>query len=124
MKMLKGFLRNTVLSLGLVCLFSSYSNAQEVQTTNNLINPTGWQGCLTQFNGWIWAGTTGGPCPVQRSGDNAILFSYGQSTVSQTFALNQALSGTGIQVRGYNYSWTVKNANAGAAQPPAGVADP
>lgn len=74
---------------------------------------------MDQFSGMIWGGTRGGPCPVQRSGDGAILFSYGQSTISQTVAINQALSGTGIQVRGYDYSWTIKNANAGSGQAPA-----
>lgn len=96
----------------------SYSNAQDVQTTPNLIQPYGWSGCLTQHNGWIWGGNVGGPCPVQRSGDGAILFSYGSSTINQTIAINQALSGTGIQVRGFSYGWTIKNANAGAGQSP------
>jgi len=68
----------------------------------------------------IWGGTTGGPCPVQRSGDGAILFSYGGSLLYQNIAINQALanSGTGIQVRGYQYGWTIKNANAGSSQNP------
>ena len=66
----------------------------------------------------IWGGTTGGPCPVQRSADGAILFSYGGSLLYQNIAANQALSGTGIQVRGYQYGWTIKNANAGSTQNP------
>lgn len=64
----------------------------------------------------IWAGTSGGPCPVQRSGDGAILFSYGAGNLQQNIAINQALIGTGIQVRGYQYGWTIKNANAGGNQ--------
>jgi hypothetical protein len=36
--------------------------------------------------------------------------------LSQTYAVNQALSGTGIQIQGYEYSWTIKNANAGGNQ--------
>jgi hypothetical protein len=107
-----------LLALLALFFFSSYSNAQDVQTTPNLIQPNGWQGCLTQHPGWIWGGNVGGPCPVQRAGDGAILFSYGQGTLSQTIAVNQALSGTGIQVRGYEYSWTIKNANAGSGQQP------
>ncbi len=98
-------------------LFFSFScNAQDIRTTQNLVQPYGWQGCLTQHNGWIWAGTSGGPCPVQRSGDGAILFSYGSGLLYQTVAVNQALLGTGIQVRGYDYGWTIKNANAGGNQ--------
>ena len=102
----------------------SYSNAQVVPglddqlSTPNLVQPYGWEGCLTQHNGLIWGGTKGGPCPVQRSGDGAILFSFGEQTLSQTFAINQALSGTGIRITGYNYSWTIKNANAGSPQNP------
>ena len=71
---------------------------------------------MTQHNGMIWGGTTGGPCPVQRSADGAILFSYGGSVLYQSIAVNQALNGTGIIVRGYQYGWTIKNANAGAYQ--------
>jgi hypothetical protein len=112
------FLRNTLLTLVALFCFSSYSNSQEVQTTPNLIQPYGWQGCLTQHPGWIWAGNSGGPCPVQRAGDGAILFSFGQYTRHQSIAINQALSGTGIQIRGYDYSWTLKNANAGSGQHP------
>jgi hypothetical protein len=112
------FLRNTLLTLVALFCFSSYSNSQEVQTTPNLIQPYGWQGCLTQHPGWIWAGNSGGPCPVQRAGDGAILFSFGQYTLHQSIAINQALSGTGIQIRGYDYSWTLKNANAGSGQHP------
>lgn len=102
--------------LALSCFYYSYSNAQDIKASQNLINSSGWQGCLTQHTGMIWGGTTGGPCPVQRSADEAILFSYGGSVLYQNIAVNQALSGTGIQVRGWQYSWTIKNANAGATQ--------
>lgn len=112
-------MQNTLLTLVAFFCFSSYSNSQEVKTTPNLIQPYGWQGCLTQYQGWIWAGNSGGPCPVQRSGDGAILFSFGEYTLHQSIAINQALSGTGIQIRGYDYSWTIKNANAGSGQSPA-----
>lgn len=97
------------------CLLS-YSSAQDIQTSQNIVNSSGWQGCLTQHTGMIWGGTTGGPCPVQRSADGAILFSYGGSLLYQNIALNTALTGTGIQVRGWQYSWNIKNANAGAFQ--------
>lgn len=100
------------------CFSFSYCNAQSISTTDNLIQPYGWQGCLTQYQGFIWGGTSGGPCPVQRSGDGAILWSYSQTTLSQTIAVNQALSGTGITVNGYSYGWTLKNANAGSGQNP------
>ena len=109
-----------LLGLASWLFFSFYSNAQDIQTSSNIVNQSGWQGCLTQHNGMIWGGTVGGPCPVQRSGDGAILFSYGGSVLHQNIAINQALanSGTGIQVRGYQYGWTIKNANAGSGQNP------
>jgi hypothetical protein len=109
-----------LLGLASWLFFSFYSNAQDIQTSSNIVNQSGWQGCLTQHNGMIWGGTSGGPCPVQRSGDGAILFSYGGSVLHQNIAINQALanSGTGIQVRGYQYGWTIKNANAGSGQNP------
>jgi hypothetical protein len=107
-----------LLGLASWLFFSFFCNAQDIQTSSNIINQTGWQGCLTQHNGMIWGGTTGGPCPVQRSADGAILFSYGGSILYQNIAVNQALSGTGIQVRGYQYGWTIKNANAGSNQNP------
>ncbi len=101
----------------------SFSNAQQIPgvedlSTPNLVQSYGWQGCLKRYEGWIWGGTVGGPCPVQRTPDSAILFSYEEQTLSQTFAVNKALSGTGIQITGYNYRWTIKNANAGSGQQP------
>jgi hypothetical protein len=116
--MKKAFWKSMVLSLAFYCSFFSYSNSQEVLSTPNIIQQYGWQGCLTQHQGWIWGGNTGGPCPVQRSGDGAILWSFGSNILSQTIAVNAALSGTGIQIRGYNYSWDIKNANAGSPQAP------
>jgi hypothetical protein len=40
-----------------------------------------------------------------------IIWSYGQATVQQIIAINQALSGTGIQINGYNWSYDVRNMN-------------
>jgi hypothetical protein len=114
--MIKHLLKNTVVGLVSCFLFYSLSNAQEIKTTPNLVQPQAWQGCLDQHLGWIWGGNRGGPCPVQRAGDGAILFSWGEGQLNQRIATTQALAGTGIQIRGYEYSWTIKNANAGGAQ--------
>ena len=107
---------------------ASYSNAQDISTTGNLAspnNPSKWtSGCYTLQNEGFWGGTSGGPCPgiwdnnTVGSGQQ-IIFSYGQTTLSQTHALAAALpnSGTGLQVNGYNYYWDVKNSNINGNQP-------
>jgi len=112
--------------LYLASFFSVCSNAQEldpsqVYTTNNLVGNTGnaWSGCYTNQSGSFWGGTSGGPCPGYDSSTGQIIFSYGQYTLSQTIAINQALAnaGTGLQINGYNYSWSVKNSNINGQQP-------
>jgi hypothetical protein len=98
------------------CSFS-YSNAQVVGTqpspnstyitTPNLLNPTvnSWTGTVQGQNG----GFSGGNTPAFNPTTNTIIFGYTTATTAQTMAINQALSGTGIQVGGYNYSWSVNN---------------
>ena len=102
-----------------LCLVSQYSNAQ-VSTTGELITNSqqAWTGCSTPASGSFWGGTSGGPCPAIGTSGH-IIFSYGLNTLSQTAALASALpnSGTGLQVNGYNYSWTVKNSNINGTQP-------
>lgn len=106
---------------------ASYSNAQ-VSTTGNLAspnNPSKWtSGCWTPTQSGFWGGTSGGPCPGIWDNNTIgngqqIIFSYGQTTLSQTHALAAALpnSGTGLQVNGYNYYWDVKNSNINGSQP-------
>ena len=108
-----------------LCLASQYSNAQ-VSTTGELITNSqqAWTGCNTLASGAFWGGTSGGPCPAVNEGGH-IIFSYGLNTLSQTVALANALpnSGTGLQVNGYNYSWTVKNSNINGLQGGAGTYD-
>jgi len=119
-------IRKLVGVLYLASFFSVCSNAQEldpsqVYTTNNLVGNTGnaWSGCYTNQSGSFWGGTSGGPCPGYDSSTGQIIFSYGQYTLSQTIAINQALAnaGTGLQINGYNYSWSVKNSNINGEQP-------
>jgi hypothetical protein len=43
-------------------------------------------------------------------------FGYTNQIAIQTWAINQALKQTGIQVDGYNYSWSLKNANTESGQ--------
>ena len=77
------------------------------QTTGNLITNT-WTGTEP------YTGTGGGvgpegSVPGYNSTTNTIYFGYIQGTASQTIAINQALSGTGIRISGYNYSWEYYN---------------
>jgi hypothetical protein len=103
--------------------FSSLVNSQTVQTTPNLITST-WTGVATGTlptgcgsNGS--GGCAGGPGALYDTATNSINFSYGAATASQTFAINQALAnaGSGIQVKGYNYSWEINNLNRDNRQP-------
>jgi hypothetical protein len=40
-----------------------------------------------------------------------IIWSYGQATVSQVIAVNQALSGSGVVINGYNWGYELRNMN-------------
>lgn len=85
-------------------------------TTQNLITPGG-------YTGQTYQGNINGQNPVnvlgcctgygayldQSVGNGIIYFSYSQHTVQQTIAINQALSGTGIKISGYNYGWYYYN---------------
>ena len=89
-----------------------HSNAQEL-TTNNLINNNNWTG--VQYGTTPIGGLSGGYVPLYNTQTNTIQFGYNWSTVSQTIAVNQALNaaGLGIQVNGYNWSWTLTNGTLG-----------
>jgi hypothetical protein len=88
-----------------------------------VIQDNTWAGCWTATSGAFWGGQSGGPCPGISNGgydgSNQIIFSYGQQTISQAYALSQILpdSGTGLLVNGYNWHWHVKNSNINDAQP-------
>ena len=83
------------------------ASAQATETTPNLIT-NNWTG-VVPYTGT--GGGSGGPNAGYNSATNTIHFSYGQSTAATTFAINQALSGSGIQITGYNYSWEINNLN-------------
>ena len=102
---------------------ASHSNAQDTGTTSNVIQDNTWSGCWTATADGFWGGQSGGPCPGISNGgydgSNHIIFSYGQQTISQAYALSQILpdSGTGLLVNGYNWHWHVKNSNINDEQP-------
>lgn len=98
------------MALCLASLFTSYSNAQD-SVTGNLVNPTQW-GNIIYMNGSQLGqveGTGGGPTPAFNTDTNTIRFSYTPYTVSQIVAINSVLSGQGISVTGFNYSWKIYN---------------
>jgi hypothetical protein len=96
----------------LVALGVSLTSAQTVEVTPNVITSGTthtWTGATT---GTLPPGAMpGGPGALYDPATNTIHFSYGQATVAQTMVLNQILSGTGIQVNGYNWSWQINNNN-------------
>ena len=107
--------------MALLC--SSYSNAQVDSTTGNLINFTGTPTATT--SNWVngvyvnqlcfQAGQPGncGPNPSVRAASGNINFSYGTVDLHQIVNINAALAagGTGVQLSGFNFSFTAKNGN-------------
>jgi len=93
----------SALSLALCC--SAYSNAQQIDNSGNLINNNNWSGAVYGADPGGCCASISGSGPLYDTTTDTIMFSYGQSTISQTIGLNQALGGTGIQVHGYNYGW-------------------
>lgn len=108
--------------------FFSLSNAQTVAeldpaqtySTGNIVVPTTpesgstWTGAVYQDSltcwGWGYPGYCG-PNAIVRPGD-AINFSYGSVYVYQEQLLSTLIpSGTGLQIRGYDFSFMAKNGN-------------
>ena len=111
--------------LCLACLFTRYSNAQdlipgETYTTPNIVLPpttgqtSAWAGAVNQNNLTCWGhGDPGycGPNPITLPNGN-IHFSYGSTYIFQQQAVAQILPQiTGLQVSGYNFRFTAKNGN-------------
>ena len=101
--------------LCLVFLFTSYSNAQTIDTTGNVVNNNQWNNAVYQNNLTCWGyGDPGycGPNPIVRPGGN-INFSYGTVDLHQIQSIASILpnSGTGLQVSGFNFGFTAKNGN-------------
>ena len=86
-------------------LSTSYSNAQDISTTGNLITNPGFTNGST---GWTTTGN-GTAGMFGAGGSDAYQFSWQAGTVSQSIAVNQALTGTGIMVSGLQYGWRYAN---------------
>ena len=91
----------------------SFSNAQTVDSTGNLINDNSWSGATYGADPNDCCSNPGGSQPLYDTGSNTIKFSYGQATVSQVIGINTALSGTGIQINSYSWSFDARNNNGG-----------
>jgi len=78
----------------------------KADTTSNLVTNT-WTGVTPSTS--TGGGFSGGNVPAYNSSTNTVMFGYNQATVGQTYAINQALSGSGVQIGGYNYSWQYLN---------------
>lgn len=105
----------------LVLLSISYSvcNAQLDQTTENLITQQGWSGIGAYApDPNNCCSNPAGSRPLYDTTTGIIKFSYGQSTVQQSIAVNQALAnaGTGIQVSGYSWGYDIRNLNGHGGQ--------
>jgi hypothetical protein len=59
---------------------------------------------------------TGGPGPLYDPATGIIHFSYGLTAVHQVIAINQALSGSGIQINGWNWGYDLRNLNGTGGQ--------
>lgn len=118
-------IRKLALVLCLVCLFTSYSNSQDltpgqVYTTPNIVlTPTtsgasSWTGAVNQNSLTCWGGGDPGycgPAPITLP-SGVIHFSYGSSYIFQQQAVANVLPQlTGIQVTGFNFRFNAKNGN-------------
>jgi len=113
-----------LMSAAILSILVSTAVAQTDQTTDNLVytttNPAPTGAMPHSWTGFNSVTSTGG----NTTGDNGavtgynpntgtFMFGYNQGTIAYTYAINQALanSGTGIQVRGYDWSWEINNNN-------------
>ncbi len=112
----------------MLCLAFSFitplSNAQEIagtidQTTGNLINNNAWSGVGAYApDPNNCCSNPAGSQPLYDTNTGIIKFSYGQATVQQSIAINQALTaaGSGIQVKGYSWGYDLRNMNGKGGQ--------
>lgn len=99
------------LALVILLACSTSLSAQTVDSTGNLIDPNKWTNVIYMTPEQLAQveGAGGGPLPAFNTGTNTIRFSFMPYTASQIIAINTALSGQGISVGGFNYSWKIYN---------------
>jgi hypothetical protein len=77
-------------------------------TTTNVLGNTAWTGVT---NGNLPANRMPGSSLLYDAATGTVNWSYSQATAAKTIAINNALSGTGVQVGGYNYTYELRNMN-------------
>ena len=93
--------------LGVLLLIAAEAWAQNTQVTGNLISGN-WSGGITSGS-VTGGGYSGGNQPAHNPSTNPLYFGYNQGTMAQAIAINNALSGSGVKVSGYDYSWQYYN---------------
>lgn len=95
----------------LLFISSGLLSAQEITATGNIVDPTKWNNVIPMTGTQLSQveGSGGGPVPAYNTDTNTIRFSFFPYTVSQIIAINSVLSGQGISVGGFNYSWKIYN---------------
>lgn len=84
-------------------------------TTGDILDPSTISGSYEPCSGSdCWGGYSGGSNPSWNGG--TARWGYGAGILAWNYALEQALANVGINIDGYNYSWFVKNGDAGAGQ--------
>lgn len=92
--------------LAALCLALACASVTAQDSTGNLVTNQ-WTGTVP-YTG-TGGGTSGGASPGYNATTNTIHFGYNVGTAAQIIAINQALSGSGVQISGYNYSWQYYN---------------
>jgi len=95
-----------VLGLASWLFFSFFCNAQDIQTTSNLIQ-NNWANTVT--GNYTPGGTSGGNRAAYNPQTQTILFGYTQQIVNQEIRLRETLQGSHLRLYGYNYSFQYMN---------------
>lgn len=104
-------MKRFLLALLLVC------GVAHADTTGNLINNNNWTGVSAYApDPNNCCSNPAGSQPLYDTSSNTIKFSYGQGTVAQAIAINNALSGSGVKIGGYNWSYDLRNMNGHGGQ--------
>lgn len=105
-----------LISFLLALCFSVQSNAQQIDSTGNLINNNNWSGAVYGVDPGGCCTSISGSGALYDTNSNTILFSYGSDIVTNTIGLQQALGGTGVLVHGYNFSFDYRLVPNNASQ--------